>query len=101
MTADVKSVGVAAKTRGIFVSPGNSAPHLVGHDADVTVRSTDRNKIKCDIIHAGIDKKFRWEGVILRFSTKPSAAVYEYKDRRVGFLGRYIYISSASTWVGP
>ena len=91
MTADVQSAGVAAKARGIFVSPCNSTPHLVGHNAYVTIRGTHRNKIECDIIYASIDKEFGWESVILRFSAKPSTAVYEYKDRRVGFLGR-IYI---------
>ena len=39
--------------------------------------------IKSSVIHAGIDKKFGWEGVILRFSTKLSAAVY-HQAARVG-----------------
>src|SRR5512143_2450671 len=88
MAADVESAGVAAETRGIFVGPGNSTPHLFRHDADVTIRRAHRSEIERDVIYTGIDEKLGREAVVLRFSAKPSATMYEHEDRRIGFLGR-------------
>ena len=82
-----------------LVSPRNPASHLISHKADVTVGWTYRDKIQCDIIYSGIDEKFGWEAVILCFSSEPRATVYEYKNRRVGFLAGYK--SNASTDVDP
>ena len=88
MTANVKSVRIASKTRSALVSPCNPASHLISHKADVTVGWAHRDKIQCDIIYSGIDEKFGWVPVILCFSPEPRATMYEYKNWRVGFFGR-------------
>src|SRR5450759_10962 len=88
VTADVKSTGIATEASGIFISPGDAAAHLLGHDADVAVRCAHRDEVKRDVVHAGIDKKFSREAVVLGFATQPTAAMNEHKNRRIGRFSR-------------
>src|SRR5262245_47235912 len=87
MAPDVQSIGVTAETRGIFVGPGNTATHLIGHDADVAVRGGNRNKIECNIVYTGIDEEFGRKAIVLCFANTPGASVYEHENRRVGLSG--------------
>src|SRR5262245_22212872 len=88
MATDVKSTGIGSETLGILVGPGNSTPHLVGHDANITVRRADSSKIKRDVIDPGIDEKLGCVAIALRLFNAPSTAVYKNKYGRVGFFCR-------------
>ena len=87
MAADIKAAGVAAVTRRILESPGDSAPHLIGHHADVAVRAADIDEIKSDVIHPGVDKQLGRIAVILSRAGPPGAAMDEHEDRRIGCPG--------------
>src|SRR5262245_46742986 len=88
MAADVKSIGIGSETLGILVGPGNSTPHLVGHNANVTVCRADRSKIKRDVIYPGAAEKLGCVATALRLCNAPSTAVYENKYGRVGHFCR-------------
>jgi hypothetical protein len=95
----IQAVRVSLETSGVFESPSNRAAYLVGHDTDVAVRGVDRDKIKRDVIDAGVDKKLGRKSVVLRFTGPPSATVDENENGAFGFFAGYN--SNASTAVGP
>src|SRR5262249_52893503 len=88
MATDVKSTGIAPETLGILVGPGNCTPHLVCHDANVTVRRPDSSKIKRDVINPSIEEKIGCVAIVLRFFSARSTAVYKNKYGRIRFLCR-------------
>ena len=87
MAADIETAGIAAIARGVLVGPGNTAPHLLGHHADVAIRGAHVDEIKHDVVYAGVDKELGWIGVVLGHTAPPGAAVHEHEDRRVRSFG--------------
>src|SRR5262245_1983590 len=56
MTADIKTISVAAKAVGVLVSQGNRAPHLVGHYEKVAASFDHIVEIRNDESRPGIDE---------------------------------------------
>src|SRR5262245_26569233 len=99
MAADVESVGIAPETLGILVGPGNSTPHLLCHDANVTVRRADRSKIKRDVINPGVDEKLGCVAMSFACSARQAPPCIKTNMGELVFFAGYK--SRASTDVGP
>src|SRR6266403_3233063 len=81
MTANIETVTITIELVGIPVDPGNTAPHLFRHNAEITASLLYCHEVQHNAVGAGIDNHFGWKCVIFCFSTKPSPAVTEYEDR--------------------
>src|SRR5215468_710729 len=78
---DIEVVTITIEFVSISINPGDSATHLLSHNTEITVSLLYCNEVKRNIVRTGIDNHFRWEGVVLCLSNKPSPTVNHHKDR--------------------
>src|SRR5215470_1947551 len=81
MPPDIEAVTITVEFVSIFINPGDSAKHLFSHNAEITVSLLYCNEVNRNIVRAGIDNHFGWEGVVFCLSNKPSPTVNHHKDR--------------------
>src|SRR5262245_42244979 len=78
---DIEALTVTIELVSISINPGDSAKHLLSHNAEITVSLLYGNEVNRNIVRAGIDNHFGREGVVLCLSHKPSPTVNHHKDR--------------------
>src|SRR5438445_4179681 len=52
MARDVDAVWIAAEACGVFINPGHSSAHLVGHRHEIPVRLFHRDEVDGDVVRS-------------------------------------------------
>src|SRR5262245_3280326 len=75
MTANIKAISVAAEAVGVLLSPGNRAPHLVGHHQEVATSLDHIVEIRRDKVRPSIDEHLSRVMVVARDLHAPGATM--------------------------
>src|SRR5258708_16663974 len=84
--ADVEAASVAVEALGVLVDPGDAAPNLVGHHAEIAAGFLDLHEVERGVVRAGVVKHLGRVARRPRRAGAPAAAVEVAGDRRVALL---------------
>src|SRR5579885_622933 len=87
MTADVEALAIAAELLRILIDPGDGAPHLLGHDAEIAAGLLHRHEVERDVMRAGVHEHFGRKSVSRRRTAQPRPAMNEDIDWRIRGFG--------------
>lgn len=68
MAANIETVWIAAEICGILINPSYRSTDLISHHTEIAVGRFDSNKIKHNVVRAGVDEQFCRKCVILCFA---------------------------------